>query len=129
MKIVAKVTPEARARMHEALDKALDEFDASSAPQPARRKSSAVDSRLFAFVYEVDEYDWGWTPVYDPHDWNSVENIKPPKVGKYRLKLQLPNSPDKEIVAYWNGEHWQSGAMGGVLQIPPRLLALFTSPK
>lgn len=129
MKIVARVTPDARAAMHKALDKALDEFDASRAPQPARRKSS-VDSRLFAFAYEFDEWDWEREPVYDPHDWNSVENIKPPKVGKYCLRFQRYHNCDEWTVideAFWNGEHWQEGAMGGVLELLSESYAQFTS--
>lgn len=129
MKIVARVKPEARVEMHAALDKALDEFDASKAPQPARRNPK-VDSRLFAFAYELDEWDWERKPVYDPHDWNSAENIEPPKMGEYRLMLQFPdspNSPSQEIVAYWNGEHWQRSAMGEVIHLSPRVLVSFTS--
>ena len=126
MKIVARVKPETRAEMHAALDRALDEFDASKALQPARRNPN-VDSRLFAFAYELDEWDWKREPVYDPHDWNSVESIKPPQRGEYRLKVQFPNGEAKEFVAYWNGEHWQGSAMGDVLYFSPRLPVLFTS--
>lgn len=129
MKIVARVKPEARAEMHAALDKALDEFNADTAPKPVRLKSS-VDSRLFAFAYELDEWDWERMPVYDPHDWNSVENIKPPKVGKYRLKFQKSRNCDEWTVideAFWNGEHWQEGAMRGVLELPSESYAQFTS--
>lgn len=129
MKIVARVTPEARARMRAALDKALDEFDASKAPQPARRKTS-VDSRLFAFAYELDEWDWERKPVYDPHDWNSAENIKPPKMGEYCVRFRRYHNSDEWTVidaAFWNGEHWQESAMGEVRNFPPESYAQYTS--
>lgn len=129
MKIVARVTPEARAAMHGSLDKALDEFDASRAPT-AQNPGGLAERRLFSFAYDLAEWEWKREPVYDPHDWNSAENIKPPKVGKYRLKFQKSRNCDEWTVideAFWNGEHWQEGAMGGVLELPSESYAQFTS--
>lgn len=130
MKIVARVTPDARAAMHKALDKALDEFDASRAPT-AQNPGGRAERRLFSFAYDLAEWEWKREPVYDPHDWNSVENIKPPKVGTYRMRFHHQNNPDewRESRVFWNGEHWQRSAMGELLVLDPSHFASFTSLK